>query len=156
MALAVIAVTLAVIAVFAPIAFLSGVVGQFFKSFGLGVCFVMAVSLFDALTNASMLSAYLGGTHTSLVGLNYNWGRHPVQSLLIAFERPFKIGDILVFYGYQNNNVIGHLGIICEADGMHSKFIHASSGKVNSVTISELDSDHYANRFYKCIDVLSN
>lgn len=68
----------------------------------------------------------------------------------------FKIGDILVFYGYQNNTVIGHLGIICEADGMHSKFIHASSGKVNSVTISELDSDHYANRFYKCIDVLSN
>ena len=66
----------------------------------------------------------------------------------------FKIGDILVFYGYQNNTVIGHLGIICEADGMHSKFIHASSGKANSVTISDLDSDHYSNRFYKCISVL--
>lgn len=66
----------------------------------------------------------------------------------------FNIGDVLIFYGYQNNTVIGHLGIICEADGMHSKFIHASSGKANSVTISELDSEHYSNRFYKCINVV--
>jgi cell wall-associated NlpC family hydrolase len=66
----------------------------------------------------------------------------------------FKIGDVLVFYGYQNNTVIGHLGIICEANGMDSKFIHASSGKVSSVTISELNSDHYSKRYYKCIDVL--
>lgn len=68
----------------------------------------------------------------------------------------FKIGDVLVFYGYQNNTVIGHLGIICEANGMDSKFIHASSGKVSSVTISELNSDHYSKRYYKCIDVLFN
>lgn len=62
--LAVIATTGAVIAVFAPIGFLSGVVGQFFKQFGLTVCFVMAISLFDALTMAPMLSAYFaGGIH---------------------------------------------------------------------------------------------
>jgi HAE1 family hydrophobic/amphiphilic exporter-1 len=85
-ALAVIAVTLAVVAVFGPIAFLSGVVGQFFKSFGLGVCFVMLVSLFDALTNASMLSAYLGGGHTDLSGVTYSW-RHPIKSSLLAFDR---------------------------------------------------------------------
>jgi cell wall-associated NlpC family hydrolase len=67
----------------------------------------------------------------------------------------FKVGDILVFYGYKDKTIIGHLGIICEANGMHSKFIHASSGKVNSVTITALDTEHYTNRFYKCIDVLS-
>lgn len=67
----------------------------------------------------------------------------------------FKVGDILVFYGYKDRTVVGHLGIICEADGMHSKFIHASSGKVNSVTITALDTEHYTKRFYKCIDVLS-
>lgn len=67
----------------------------------------------------------------------------------------FKVGDILVFYGYKDKTVIGHLGIICEANGMESKFIHASSGKAGSVTISELNSDHYSKRFYKCIDVLS-
>lgn len=66
----------------------------------------------------------------------------------------FKVGDILVFYGYKNRKSIGHVGIICEANGMKSKFIHASSGKIKSVTISELDSNHYSNRFYKCINVL--
>ena len=64
--LAVIAVTMAILAVFGPIAFLQGVVGQFFKSFGMTVCFVMAVSLFDALSNAPMLSAYFGGTAADL------------------------------------------------------------------------------------------
>ncbi|KAF2332545.1 C40 family peptidase [Flavobacterium daemonense] len=67
----------------------------------------------------------------------------------------FKIGDILVFYGYKDKTIIGHLGIICEANGMKSKFIHASSGKVQSVTITSLETEHYTNRFYKCIDVLS-
>jgi len=66
----------------------------------------------------------------------------------------FKVGDILVFYGYKDRTVIGHLGIICEADGMHSKFIHASSGKAQKVTITALDTEHYTKRFYKCINVL--
>jgi cell wall-associated NlpC family hydrolase len=67
----------------------------------------------------------------------------------------FKVGDVLVFYGYQDSTMIGHVGIICEANGMNSKFIHASSGKVYGVTISSLDSDGYKRRFFKCIDVIS-
>ena len=66
----------------------------------------------------------------------------------------FKVGDILVFYGYKDLTQIGHVGIICEANGMKSKFIHSSSGKAYGVTISDLDSDHYTRRFYKCIDVI--
>jgi HAE1 family hydrophobic/amphiphilic exporter-1 len=61
--LAVIATTLTVIAVFGPVAFLKGVVGQFFRQFGLTICFAMAISLFDALTIAPMLSAYFAGKH---------------------------------------------------------------------------------------------
>lgn len=57
--LAVIATTAVVMAVFAPVGFMSGIVGQFLKQFGLTVCFAMAISLFDALTIAPMLSAYL-------------------------------------------------------------------------------------------------
>jgi HAE1 family hydrophobic/amphiphilic exporter-1 len=60
--MAVIAVTCTILAVFFPIGFLNGVVGQFFKQFGLTVCFIMMVSLFDALTNAPMMSAYFGGS----------------------------------------------------------------------------------------------
>lgn len=60
--LAVIATTLAVLAVFGPIGFLQGITGQFFKEFGLTICFAMMISLFDALTIAPMLSAYFAGS----------------------------------------------------------------------------------------------
>ncbi|MCC6277711.1 MAG: efflux RND transporter permease subunit [Oligoflexia bacterium] len=60
--LAVVATTLTVIAVFLPVGFLSGTVGQFFKQFGLTIVFAMTISLFDALTMAPMLSAYFAGT----------------------------------------------------------------------------------------------
>jgi len=66
----------------------------------------------------------------------------------------FRLGDVLVFYGYQDNTQIGHVGIICEANGMNSKFIHASSGEPYGVTISDLNSEMYTRRFYTCIDVM--
>lgn len=64
----------------------------------------------------------------------------------------FQVGDVLVFYGYKDRNSVGHVGIICEANGMKSKFIHSSSGKEMAVMISELGSDMYTKRFYRCID----
>lgn len=64
--LAVIATTLAILAVFGPIGFLSGIVGQYLKEFGLTVCFAMLISLFDALTIAPMLSAYFARHHTAV------------------------------------------------------------------------------------------
>jgi len=57
-ALAVVATSSVVIAVFLPIAFLQGTVGQFFRQFGMTVCFAMAVSLFEAMVMGPMLSAY--------------------------------------------------------------------------------------------------
>ena len=66
----------------------------------------------------------------------------------------FKLGDVLVFYGYRNTTQIGHVGIICEANGMNSKFIHSSSGKVKGVIISELNSALYSKRFYQCVDII--
>jgi len=61
--LAVIAVTASVIAVFLPVGFLSGIIGQFFKEFGLTVVFAMFISVLDALTIAPMLSAYIIPSH---------------------------------------------------------------------------------------------
>jgi hydrophobic/amphiphilic exporter-1 (mainly G- bacteria), HAE1 family len=73
--LAVIATSAAVIAVFGPIGFLKGIVGQFFKEFGLTVCFAMVISLFDALTMAPMLSAYFAGTTQGPRNSNSLWGK---------------------------------------------------------------------------------
>ena len=85
--LAVIGTTLAVIAVFGPLGFLSGVVGQFFKQFGLTVCFAMAISLFDALTMAPMMSAYLAGPSHGKPGEGNSLYDKTVGKVLGAFVK---------------------------------------------------------------------
>lgn len=56
--LSVLAMTLTVVSVFLPIAFVSGIIGRFFQSFGLTVTAAVLVSLVEAFTLAPMLSAY--------------------------------------------------------------------------------------------------
>ena len=96
--LAVIATTLTVIAVFGPIGFLKGIVGQFFKEFGLSICFAMAISLFDALTIAPMMSAYFGGAHHEVrkgvykatIGKLLDWFELFQQALERGYERVLR------------------------------------------------------------------
>lgn len=108
--LAVIATTLTVLAVFGPVGFLKGVVGQFFKEFGLTICFAMLISLFDALTVAPMLSAYFagaphekgktGGTNILSRAVNkfsqfQDWLEKNYNSILqFAIKYPFKVLSI--------------------------------------------------------------
>lgn len=80
-AMAVLATTLVVIAVFGPIAFLQGIIGQFFKQFGLTVVFTMLISLFDAFTVAPMLSTYLA------TKADHKRGKGPLDRMLNAFDR---------------------------------------------------------------------
>jgi HAE1 family hydrophobic/amphiphilic exporter-1 len=59
-AFAVLAATLSLVSIFAPVIFMSGIVGQFFKSFAVVVTFGVLVSLFVSLTLTPMLcSRYL-------------------------------------------------------------------------------------------------
>ncbi len=58
-ALAVLATTLSVVAVFVPVAFMDGIVGRFFYQFGLTVTFAVLISLFVAFTLDPMLSSRL-------------------------------------------------------------------------------------------------
>ena len=85
--LAVIATTLTVIAVFGPVGFLKGVTGQFFKQFGLTICFAMAISLFDALTIAPMLSAYFAGISHDKKGKEKSLWDRTIGVPLAAFDR---------------------------------------------------------------------
>lgn len=80
---AVFATTLTVLAVFGPIAFLEGMVGQFFLEFGLTICFIMIISTIDALTMAPMLSAYFAGKKDKATNILYR----PIELMLKAFDR---------------------------------------------------------------------
>ncbi len=55
--LAVMATTLSLIVIFLPIAFMAGIIGRFFRSFGVTVAFAIAVSLLVSFTLTPMLSS---------------------------------------------------------------------------------------------------
>ncbi len=54
-ALAVLATSLSLVVIFLPIAFMGGIVGRFFSSFGLTVAFAVMMSLFVSFTLTPML-----------------------------------------------------------------------------------------------------
>jgi HAE1 family hydrophobic/amphiphilic exporter-1 len=56
--LAVMATTLSLVAIFAPVGFMSGMVGRFMQSFGLTMAFAVIVSLFVSFTLTPMMSAH--------------------------------------------------------------------------------------------------
>ena len=56
--LAVMATTFSLVAIFAPVGFMSGMVGRFMQSFGLTMAFAVLVSLFVSFTLTPMLSAH--------------------------------------------------------------------------------------------------
>jgi HAE1 family hydrophobic/amphiphilic exporter-1 len=78
-ALAVMATTFTLCAVFVPVAFMQGIVGQFFRQFGLTITAAVLISLFVAFTLDPMLSARFAraGGHSHV--------RHPVVVRLEAF-----------------------------------------------------------------------
>lgn len=57
--LAAFAITLSIIAVFIPVAFMKGMIGRFFYQFGMTVTFAVLISLFVAFTLTPMLAARL-------------------------------------------------------------------------------------------------
>ncbi|MDB6076679.1 MAG: nolG, partial [Akkermansiaceae bacterium] len=84
--LAVMATTLSLLAVFVPVAFLSGIVGKFLSSFGLTMAFAIVVSLLVSFTLAPALSARM----LSLKRPNFieRW----MEKLVNLFYRPAETG----------------------------------------------------------------
>lgn len=64
-----------------------------------------------------------------------------------------KKGDILLFLS-PTRNVIGHIGIVTNPNGMESDFIHSSSGREMKVIVTSLKKPGYTRRFVKAIRVL--
>ena len=65
--LAVIAITMTIIAVFAPVSFMGGIAGQYFKQFGLTVAIAVFFSLLVARLITPMLAAYFLKDHHEIV-----------------------------------------------------------------------------------------
>lgn len=64
-------------------------------------------------------------------------------------------GDLVLFTGTDSTErFIGHMGLVLNNDNGSIQFIHSSSGKANSVTVSPLDK-YYMGRFLKIIRIFS-
>ncbi|MCB9541389.1 MAG: efflux RND transporter permease subunit [Myxococcales bacterium] len=84
--LAVLATTLSIVAVFVPVAFMEGMLGQFFYEFGLTVAFAVLLSLFVSFTLTPMLSArFLGAHHGAARGLS-----GLVEKVLVGLENAYR------------------------------------------------------------------
>lgn len=93
--LAVTATTLTLVAVFMPVAMMTGIVGQFFKQFGITVAFAVMVSLVIAFTLTPMLSAnYLDISHgqkQNILGRALTWVNMHFDRLTERYSRVLEI-----------------------------------------------------------------
>ncbi|HAK73107.1 MAG TPA: AcrB/AcrD/AcrF family protein, partial [Sporomusaceae bacterium] len=123
-ALAVMATTLSILAVFVPVANMGEIIGQFFKQFGLTIAFAVAFSLFGAFTLTPMLSAYWLTNHgeekqaSCLQRFLDKWERGFVafrnvygQILRWALERPKKMVALAVLSLFINAALVPFLGV---------------------------------------------
>jgi multidrug efflux pump subunit AcrB len=81
--LAVVATTLAIVAVFIPVSFMSGVPGQFFKQFGISVAIAVLFSLLVARLITPVMGAYLLTPHPE---------KHGESRLMAAYLRLVRWG----------------------------------------------------------------
>jgi HAE1 family hydrophobic/amphiphilic exporter-1 len=138
---AVIATSLTVLAVFFPVAFISGIVGRFLAAFALTVCIGIVLSTFDAVTMAPMLSANLmrhkpgeahpakrgfllerlehfGGTVANGYGRLLNWClRHPKTTIASSAGMLVLSIYLLKYVGFTflPDNEAGEIQITLEA-----------------------------------------
>lgn len=93
--LAVMATTFAVVAVFVPIAMVTGIIGKFFIEFGLTVAFSMLVSLFVSLTLVPMMSSRLlkaeRKTSKTFVGHFLDWFNDKFDLLGTSYSNVLKV-----------------------------------------------------------------
>jgi len=113
---AALAATLAVVAIFLPVAFMSGVIGKFFFQFGITMTVAVLLSLLEALTLTPMRASQFvqAGSRTTRIGRAADFAFHAVAalyrgSLAVALRRPlWVIGGSLVFFAASFLS-LGHL-----------------------------------------------
>ena len=122
--LAVMATTFTILAVFLPVGFMTGIVGQFFKSFALTIAFAVAISLLVAFTLDPMLSSRFvrfipleertrtrTGRFLERIGGYYDKLDQKYHGLLAwAIEHPWKIvatATVVFFVSMSTLSVIG-------------------------------------------------
>ena len=153
--LAVMATTFTILAVFLPVGFMTGIVGQFFKSFALTIAFAVSISLLVAFTLDPMLSSRFvrfipleermrtrTGRFMERVGHFYD--RIDVQYHRLlgwAIEHPFKIiatAAVVFFASLSTLTVIGTEFVPAEDRGEFVVNIEVPPGTAFEQTVAHV------------------
>jgi len=89
-ALSVLATTLTVCAVFVPVAFMSGIVGQFFRQFGLTIVAAVLMSLFVAFTLDPMLSSRFSKPHLAGQRDRFAAIKRPFEAMFAGIDASYR------------------------------------------------------------------
>ena len=92
--LAVLATTFSLVAIFAPVGFMSGIVGRFMQSFGLTMAFAVLVSLFVSFTLTPMMSAYWLKAPEKGVNHRDSQAQSPVRPARSRLHPHAALGDV--------------------------------------------------------------
>ncbi len=90
-ALSVFATTLTIVAVFVPVAFMKGIVGQFFRQFGLTISAAVLVSLFVAFTLDPMLSSRFSKPHVPIEKDPFRYVKRPFLAVFNAIDDVYRV-----------------------------------------------------------------
>jgi hydrophobe/amphiphile efflux-1 (HAE1) family protein len=108
-ALAVLATTFTVIAVFVPVAFMSGIVGQFFRQFGLTICAAVVMSLFVAFTIDPMLSSRFSKAHVAGAPESFARLKRPFHRFFGGLEDSYRV---ILDWTLKHKLVVGLLAFV--------------------------------------------
>jgi hydrophobe/amphiphile efflux-1 (HAE1) family protein len=89
-AFAVLATTATVVAVFLPVAFVKGMVGQFFRQFGITVIAAVILSLFVAFTLDPMLSSRFSKSISEKHDESFRWLKRPFQWFFTNLDAAYR------------------------------------------------------------------
>jgi HAE1 family hydrophobic/amphiphilic exporter-1 len=106
-ALSVLATTATIVAVFMPIAFVEGMVGQFFRQFGITISAAVIISTFVAFTLDPMLSSRFAASadqkkHT------FDWLKRPFEWVHLQMDLTYRV---LLAWSLRNKLIVGALAI---------------------------------------------
>jgi hydrophobic/amphiphilic exporter-1 (mainly G- bacteria), HAE1 family len=90
-ALSVLATTFTVVAVFVPVAFMTGIVGQFFRQFGLTIVGAVLMSLFVAFTLDPMLSSRFSKPHVPGQKDRFAGIKRPFEAFFKGLEDSYRL-----------------------------------------------------------------
>jgi hydrophobe/amphiphile efflux-1 (HAE1) family protein len=106
----IIAIGLVLCAVFVPVAFLSGLTGEFYRQFALTIAFSTVISAINSLTLSPALSAILLKPHGASPDRLTRWLDRGLGWLFRPFNRAFSTGSSR--YGSGLRGVVGRKGAV--------------------------------------------